>query len=181
MCVLGNQLSESYLISSYISKTPLWEGGPNSLLPCQNKIWTPEPIFCPRCVPRLSLAGGGGSRWQYSGWEMAGAPWNGVWKPHFWKLLPASCSAKTWDFSVLSRSGTGSSPKVINGDARYCQPWSSSWGLCACEMNFLLIIKCSPTYGKLPFLGPLKSDLMQSPFPHGTEERRSVWSHSSAH
>lgn len=58
-------------------------------------------------------------------------------------------------------------PDTVNHDTSCC-------GFCACEMNFLLIIKCSPTCGKLPFLGPLKSDLIQSSFPHGTEERWSV-------
>lgn len=103
------------------------------------------------------------------------ASWNGVWKPPFWKVLPASRSAKNMRFQcpchVLALAALPKSlmrmPATVNRDTSCC-------GFCACEMNFLLIIKCSPTCGKLPFLGPFESDVTQSSFPRGTEETRSV-------
>lgn len=53
-------------------------------------------------------------------------------------------------------------------------PDVSSRGLCVRAVPLLLGIKWSPACGKLPFRGPFKSDFMQSPFPHRTEERRSA-------
>lgn len=99
--------------------------------------------------------------------------WNGVEKLRFWKDLTASYYTRTCDVSLLCHGQVLAAlleplmrtPDTVNHDTFCC-------ALGACEMNFLLIIKCSPTCGKLPFLGPFKSNLMQSSFPHATEQGR---------
>lgn len=175
MCVLGNQLSESYLISSSSSKTPSWDSGQNSLFPCarvQYELPNPSFVWGPfHGVPLREV-------WALVGGTVAGK-WQGILKwcleasflegpscSTFSQNMRFQCPCHVQALAALPKS-LMRTPDTVNHDTSCC-------GFCACEMNFLLIIKCSPTCGKLPFLEPFKSDLMQSPFPHRTEETRSV-------
>lgn len=137
------------------------------------KCERPDPSFCPGSVPRHSPVGGAGSRWAVLWPENGRASSHGVWKPPFWKVFLASHSAKYTRLQCPCHvQALAALPKPLMRTPDTVDHDTSCCGFCACEMNFLLIIKCSPTCGKLPFLGPFKSELMQSSFPHGTEETR---------
>lgn len=141
-----NQLSQSCLLFALLSPKLFSDTAATPGFSLPLSAWTRQPVFC----PERSLAA-------VVNWTTAGPPGASFWEGP--SLLTISLCIRFPP--PLLRPGPGSQDV-------------SSGGLCVRAVPLLLGIKWSPACGKLSFRGPFKSDFMQSPFPHGTEERQSA-------
>jgi hypothetical protein len=77
----------------------------------------------------------------------------------------------------LSYEGPGSSPKSLMRTTHAANHGRFCGGVCAWEMNFPWMTKCSPTCSKLPFLGPFNQNECSLSFTHETRRDGQWLSH----